>query len=83
MVTSLSVKDICGRHRVNASKVGVWIARGELKAINVAAQPGAKARWRILPEDLAAFEASRSAPSRPAPSPPRRRRADPSVTQYF
>lgn len=80
---SLSVRQVCERLGVNATKVGLWIRSGELRALNVALHPGNKSRWRILPADLAAFEAARSAQPRAVPTTPRRRRADPGVTQFF
>jgi excisionase family DNA binding protein len=68
---------------VNQSKVLVWIHRGELRAVNVAARLGGRPRWRIAEEALDQFLAARSAKP-PAPVVRRRRRReDPAVTQFF
>jgi excisionase family DNA binding protein len=79
---TLSTSDAADRLGVSVNKILGWIHSRELRALNVAARPGGRPRWRISPEDLAAFEAARSA--RPAPPPRgRRRRLDPSVIEYF
>jgi hypothetical protein len=79
---SYSVKQIAERYGVNVTKVGQWIANGQLRGINIALRPGRRPRWRILAADLAAFEAARSATPPPPPM-RRRRRADPEVIQFF
>jgi len=79
---SFTVKQIAERYGVNVTKVGDWIATGQLRGINIALHPGRRPRWRILAADLAAFEAARSA-SPPTPVTLRRRRADPQVIQFF
>ncbi len=56
------------------------IADGELGAINVGSGK-LKPRWRIRQSDLDAFEQARE--SKKPPTPSRRRRKDPNVTQYF
>ncbi len=48
---------------VNPSKVIGWIKAGDLRAINVAATTGTRPKFRIKPEDLAAFEDRRAAAS--------------------
>ncbi len=78
----LTVRQVCERLGVNASKVGIWIRSGELRALNVALRKSNKSRWRILPADLAAFEAARSTPPHTTPS-TRRRKADPSAHKFF
>ena len=41
-------------------KVLRWIAAGELKATNLATTPHGRPRWAVSPDDLEAFERSRS-----------------------
>ena len=69
LARSFSVADVAARLAVNQTKVCGWIARGELRAVNVADRPdGQRARWRITPEALAAFEAGCAAvPDRESP----------------
>jgi len=58
---------------VRPQKVLGWIARGELRAINMAATTAGRPRWKILPEDLERFFDSRAATA-PPPKPRRRKR---------
>jgi len=68
----LTVAEVMERLRVGESAVLGWIAKGELKAVNVGCAPGAKRpRWRISESALAAFEAARTA----TPPAPRKRRS--------
>ncbi len=64
---------------VNTHKVLAWIARGELRAINLG--DGSRPRWRILPADLEAFLDRRTA--QPMAKATRRRKADPAVIEFF
>jgi len=57
----LTVAEIAERYRCAPEKVLGWIARGELRAVNIASRPGGKPRWRIQESDLAEFETSRAA----------------------
>jgi hypothetical protein len=66
---------------VKASKVGLWIRSGELKAVDVSERRGGRPRWKIPPESLTAFFAARS--SRPSLPQVRRRKRDVQVTEYF
>lgn len=80
---SYSPPDIAKRYGVNVRKVLDWIRDESLHAIDVSYHPGVgKPRWRITPEALAEFEASRSNRTTPeaAPMQPRRRQA---VKGYF
>lgn len=79
----MAPKDVAERYGVKACKVLAWINAGELTAINTATRRGGKPRWKIRPEALAAFEASRS--SRPAPAIPKRRKrtAEPGEIVFF
>jgi excisionase family DNA binding protein len=76
----LTVEDVARRLRVGPDKVRSWITRGELKAVNTAAQLCGKPRWVITPEAIADFEQRRS--SAPAPKPRRRRRQSTLVDFY-
>ncbi len=70
-----SVDQVAKRYRISPNKVLDWIATGQLRAVNVAANPqGARPRWRVTTEAIAAFEALRSSP--PAPSVRTARRGD-------
>jgi hypothetical protein len=67
-----TVADLAKRYRVSPDKVRVWIARGELLAINTASILCGRPRYLVLPESLARFERGRAAAA--PPNPPRRRR---------
>ena len=72
---------IAKRYGIHVSRVLAWIRSGQIEAINVGDGP-LRPRWRILPDALEAFEARRAA--RPATKATRRRRkADPTITEYF
>lgn len=70
----------------NATKVLLWIASGDLQAVNTAVSAtGQRPRWRITEEAIADFLRRRSsAPPSPAqaPAPRRRRSADAAVPEY-
>jgi excisionase family DNA binding protein len=68
---ALSPKQIAERYGVGIHTVLTWIANHELEALNVGRSPGKKkARWKSLPEHLAAFELRRLS----SPAAPRTRR---------
>lgn len=71
---------VAEQYGVDVHKVIGWIQHGDLHAINVG-NGARRPRYRISPADLAAFEASRSV--QPPMPRIRRRRADPSVIQFF
>jgi Helix-turn-helix domain len=79
--TPATIAELLGLSKTDA--VLVWIGRGDLKATNVATNPGGRPTWRIDPEDLNQFLVSRQA--KPPEPVTRRRRAkrDEKVTQYF
>jgi excisionase family DNA binding protein len=80
---TLTPPEVAARLRVSADKVLGWIAAGELPAVNVAARPGGRPRWRIDAAALRAFEARRSSqPAAPVPEPRRKRQAA-EVIQFF
>src|SRR5919197_98385 len=67
-----SVADLCIRWKVGADKVHRFIRRGELMAVNLAADLSARPMWRVTRESVERFERRRS--SAPTPKPQRRRR---------
>ncbi len=80
---SLRVKDIAARYNVGNHRVLYWIKNGDLRALNVSEGTGQKARWRILEEDLLAFEATRALPPQEKNKPSRRRSKGGYEFQYF
>jgi len=71
MSSTLSVRNVCERYGVSEHTVLHWLHSGQLKAVNVGRDLGAKKpRWRVSQEALDAFEALRT----PTPQPPRVRR---------
>jgi hypothetical protein len=78
-----SPADVAERYGCDVHKVLAWIRSGELRAINVAAKRAAiKPRWRINPDNLAAFEAARAC-SKSEPTPRRQRKNGAQVIEYF
>jgi hypothetical protein len=75
-----SVADLCQRWRAGAAKIHGFIRRGELIAINIAANLSGRPQWRITRKSVEAFERRRS--SAPPPKPARRRRR-PFAVDYF
>lgn len=79
---SMTPPEVAERYRISPDKVRDWIASGQLRAVDVSAQPGiGRPRWRISPTDLIAFENSRTA--QPPAKPTRRRRKPADVIEYF
>ena len=79
---SFSVRVICDRYGVSEGTVLGWIRCGDLRAVNVGRNPGAKKpRWRITEESLAAFEQMRT-PVQAQPKTRRRRQAADVVEFY-
>ncbi|MGD0655107.1 MAG: helix-turn-helix domain-containing protein [Thermoguttaceae bacterium] len=74
-------RDVAERLGVDVGKVLGWIKRGELRALNVVANQGRKARYRITPEELGIFELKRTIA--PAPKVTRRRSKSGWKFQYF
>jgi excisionase family DNA binding protein len=62
--------------RVSPDRVRGWIARGELRAVNMAEVRCGKPRYVVLPHHLAEFERRRTAAPPPKPAPRRRRQRD-------
>jgi len=67
---------------VGADKIHLWIRSGELVAADLASPGSTRPRYRIHPDDLAAFEKSRTV--RPVPQNRRRRqRAAAGITEFY
>jgi hypothetical protein len=79
--TTFTVDDLARRWRVSPDKVRLWIAAGELTALNTAASPGGRPRWRIALDAVLAFESRRASSARKTPSV--RRRKQTGVIEYF
>ena len=67
---SLTPAAVAARLGVGVGKVTGWIRRGQLRAIDVASEPGPGKRrsWRITFDDLAAFERQRATGHLPEPA---------------
>ena len=87
MADRLSPLEVAGRLGVGEVKVRRWIELGQIRAVDVATQPGPgrRRRWRIAVEDLAAFETARS--NGPLPASTLARRSQPvrakEVTEFI
>jgi len=80
--SSFTPPEIARRLRVSPEKVLGWIRSGELRAINVAARPTGRPRFRIEPADLSAFEERRSGHA-PRATLKKKRKKDSSVIEFF
>jgi hypothetical protein len=78
----LRVRHVAEWLLVDQHRVLTWIRSGQLKAMNVSAGSGARARWRIPREALAEFEAALIAKAQPMKRAPRRPK-NVWVPQYF
>ena len=80
--TAISAHGLAKRLGVKPCKVYTWIASGQLRAVNLAAdQHGDRPRWKILPDDLREFLDGRAAS--PPPPEPRRRAKTTVRREYF
>jgi hypothetical protein len=75
-----SVADLCRRWKIGGDKIRGFVRRGELVAVNVAANLSGRPQWRITPESVERFEMRRS--SVPVPKPQRRRHRPVAVDYY-
>src|SRR5205085_12519 len=75
-----TVADLCHRWRIGSDKVLAFIRKGELVAVNVAANLSGRPQWRVSEEEVRRFETRRS--SAPTPKPARRRRQT-GLVDYF
>ncbi len=72
---------IAARLAVSAGKVLAWIDSGKLRAINLGS--GARPRWHVLPEDLAAFLEGRAATPAPVKGKRRKAKSEPKVIEFY
>jgi hypothetical protein len=79
---AITPPEIARRYGIKPDKVLGWIKAGELRAVNVAARPTGRPRWRITEADLLVFENRRAAKA-PPPVDRRRQQKDPSVIEFF
>ncbi len=77
----LTVAEVARRLRVGEDKVRAWIAKGDLRAVNVASTRCGRPRWVVMPEALTAFEQSRT--SQPPPPKITRRKKQTGIIDYF
>lgn len=71
----LTLPEVAKHLRVRPNKVLAWIRDGELRAYNVAARHGGlRPKYRVNPEDLAAFSQRRAVVASPSPAQPAGRR---------
>ena len=82
MNKTVSPKQVAERYGCKSDTVLTWIHSGELRAIDVSSRKSTRPRFRIDPDDLAAFENRRSVQARPKIQ-RRRRRKDPRIIEYF
>lgn len=78
----LTPPQVAKRLGVNPGKIAGFIKSGQIAAIDVSLNPGSgRPRWRITPEALADFEASRS--NKPTTTRPKPRRRVARATSYY
>lgn len=83
MTRWLTPPQIARERQIRVGKVLGWIRSGELAAVNCAARPHGRPRWRVSAEALAKFDSARSN-RRELPQEVRRsQRRHEEVTQYF
>ena len=82
--SALKVHEVAAYFQVREQQPLIWIARGDLEAIDISSRPGlGKPRWRILPSAIADFEIARTAKT-PAKKERRvKKKKDPAITEYF
>jgi excisionase family DNA binding protein len=80
---TFTVKQVCEHFGVSEATCLGWIARGELKSINVGRSPNKqKKRYRITQEALDAFAESRAV-TPPAPRTRRRKKSNDDVIEFI
>ena len=79
--TKLTPPELAKSWGIDVAKVLHWIKAGELRAINAATDRNGRSRYLIDVIDVQVFEAGRTV--QPPTPRIRRRRADPSVIQFF
>lgn len=79
---TLTVRDVAARYSVSQHTVLQWLARGELRGLNVGrTMHGKKPRWRITEQALESFEMIRAVT--PPPPKVRRRKRQPEVIEFY
>jgi hypothetical protein len=81
-LSGYSVADLCRRWKIGADKIRGFLRRGELVAVNVAANLSGRPQWRITPESVERFEKRRSS-APPAARPTPRRRQQPGLIDFY
>ena len=76
---TFTVREVAERYGVSAPTVLAWIARHEMKAIDVSRKQGGRPTWRITERALADFEEKRT----PGPPPLRTRRRKQLAAETF
>jgi len=66
---------------ISPDKILTWIRSGELRAVNIATTQLGRPRYQIDAEAIESFKRNRA--SRPAPKPPKKRRSQPGVIEFF
>lgn len=74
---AMTPPEVARRWKVSPDKVLAFIRAGELQAFNISSKPSGRPRYRILMDEVIAFEQRRTVRQRPRPRQQRRRR-----TQY-
>jgi excisionase family DNA binding protein len=80
--TRLTPPQLARQLGVSPDKIVGWIRSGELRAVNIAANPKGRPRYIIDPKDVEAFEARRSIHKTPS-VPRRRKRTSDDVIEFF
>ena len=80
--TMLTPPMLAKRLGISPDKVRDWIKSGQLAATDVSKKPGGRPRYRISEEAIREFKKKRQ-PEKPLPTPRRRRKKDPGVTEFF
>jgi hypothetical protein len=84
MAEWLTPPQIARQRGIRVGSVLLWIRRAELRAVNHAANPRGRPRWRVSTADLAAFDQARSNRAAVVTPLPRRRRPEAGlVHEYF
>jgi excisionase family DNA binding protein len=80
---TLTPPQVAKHLNVNPGKVLSWIRSGELKAVNVTARRGGRAKYRITKDDLEAFTKGRGVTPAIKPRQQRQRRQPPGMIDFY
>jgi len=82
--TYLSLHEVAERLGVKFNVVRVWVANGELRAVNVSTTLASqKPRFRVLATDVEAFELRRQLIPPTTPAPRKRRKPAENVIEFY